>query len=102
MPALKFNPDGKPHTHIWIRRPKTGGGSCKNQFACAYPGCFTLRNRTDLFGAETLCAVCHKEKFVLNWKSLLLAKPRCDKCSQTASAKEKRGIQKLLEEMGIG
>ena len=95
MPSLTVNPDGKPHTHEFVRIPKT------NSFRCAHPNCFSVYNKKYLKGKESLCGVCHINRIILGYEELRRAIPRCKQCSETVEALRLKQISATLKEMGI-
>lgn len=75
MAAKKIN-----HTHTWIRY-RVVGASKNVIYRCAHKDCYAQKDRRELMGKSCTCFMC-QEVFVLNHKDLLLAKPRCPKCSK--------------------
>lgn len=95
MPALKFNPDGSIHVHTYVRK---GEGRKVKYYRCEHPKCTHYDHKDNIRGKETLCAICKKNKFILNSEHLKMARPRCLDCSQTSEAKNIRENKKILEE----
>lgn len=82
------------HIHTLIRYDKFFG---RQYYRCANPDCLFKAPTSLLLGKRSLCAICEKNELILNWKHFKLAKPRCDKCSQTKEAINKRKIKALME-----
>jgi len=95
MPSLTVNPDGKPHTHEFVRIPKT------NTFRCAHPHCFTVYHKKYLKGKESLCGICHEAKIILGYEELRRAIPRCNQCSGTVEALRIKYYKDILKDMGV-
>ena len=84
------------HTHTYARLDKERG-----LYKCAHPQCTHFIDRKLLVGKESVCNSCGTEKFILTWKDLRMAAPKCQNCSNRESAKAFRQRKQMLEEMGI-
>jgi hypothetical protein len=102
MPALKLNPDGTPHLHIYERMRSTKDGSPTKFYRCTHPNCVHKMHKREIEGKEAICAICKQNRIILTKYNLELARPRCEECSNSSAAREKRLIQEQLKEMGIG
>lgn len=97
MPAIRLNPDGTPHIHIWICRNRTQSKT----YVCDHPDCFSRQHRDNLIGKSSLCGQCKVNKIILDTYNLDLARPRCEECSQRFEARQRRAVKETLKEMGI-
>lgn len=84
--------NNKEHTCIWVRWKKNFG---EWQYKCDDPDCYKVKAKSFLIGKRTMCAVCRQRDFVLTKLDLKLARPRCEDCSTTKEALERKRIKSI-------
>ena len=86
----------KEHTHIYVRYGKRFG---EVQYKCDDPDCTHIAPRSLVLGKRTICAVCRDKTFVLTYRDLRLSRPRCQGCSNSKEAIEKRSLATKIEDI---
>ena len=82
------------HTHCYIRIKL--GKNKRIEYKCSIPGCVHhLRYPELVVGRMTQCNRCNDE-FIFEKRHLELAKPHCDKCTNSRN----KDREKLLELLG--
>ena len=82
------------HTHTYVRWKKAFG---EQQYKCDDPDCTHTAPRSLILGKRTICSICRAKDFILDSKSLKLARPRCPDCSNTKEAKKQREVKEKVE-----
>lgn len=82
------------HVHMYVRF-KDDKNPVKRYFKCSHPDCTTVQNAAFLCGKRSLCNVCGSE-MILTYEQLRNKKPRCENCSQSKTAIQKREMKSQL------
>lgn len=82
------------HTHTYVRWKKAFG---EQQYKCDDPDCTSTAPRSLLLGKRSICAICRSKDLILDHKSLKLARPRCENCSNTQESRKKRELKEKVE-----
>jgi hypothetical protein len=84
------------HTYVKLKKQKIRGriGSSdilrdgEKMFKCDDPECTHIAPYSQVVGKKSICAVCHKEEIILDWRALERTRPRCIMCANTKEARD--------------
>jgi hypothetical protein len=82
------------HIHTWIFWRVNFG---ERNHRCADPDCSEIKPDSLLLGKRSICGKCKINELILTNYDLKMKVPRCEDCSQTAEAKEKRRMKAIAQ-----
>lgn len=84
------------HIHCFVRWKKNFG---EMQWKCDSPDCYEVKPQSLIEGKRSICAICHENEIILTKEHLKRKRPRCEDCSRTQVALERRRIKSVLERL---
>ena len=86
------------HVHSYVRY-KNNRYKDPTLFKCDDPHCEHYTDKEMILGKASLCPICRQTEFILTRQNLRCSRPRCDNCSQTNAAREKRRIADMVRNL---
>jgi hypothetical protein len=91
--------DQQTHIHTWVFWKVNFK---ERNYRCIDPDCDVIKPASLLLGKRSICAKCKINELILTTYDLKMKWPKCEDCSGTAEAKEKRKMKEIARMTLIG